>query len=815
MTKIGEQNLANYDRSIKEIQKILHTTLGTITIKEGLIRPHENQRIKELREKKKEITKTIRAMKREKINTEIIKENYNTTQAELRSEIEKLEAEAVLHRVEKIAEEGGAKSSKFRKVRKKILKGKLEEDYDLITEEGKCITDPETAKEYIADFYESLYQAREGKPEYQAWTNMIKATVKAIELNLKSTPQEPEFTTKEITRAIKSLKNGKSTGPDNIPNEIFKKANPQTTEVYRRLFNNIMAQKYVPGQWQNGKIIRIYKNKGTKGKCSNERGITLASNVGKLYERLINNRARHKIKITDAQAGGQKGRATVDHILLLKEAINTCKTQKKPIYITFLDVTKAYDKAWLDAIMYVMHKEGLNSNLWSIIKQLNENLSAQVQTKYGPTRKIKIKDSIRQGGVLSVLQYASLMDEINKKISKTNLGIAIPGTDTRLACLLWMDDVVLLSQTPEEMQELLNITDHVAKKYHIEFGKEKSLNLTIPPRGRNPQKINFKLGHLDIEPTGHYKYLGEIINGKNNLEDHLKSIEGKVEAAYQTLIAITEDRQFRNIKMEAVWKLLETCIIPIITYAGETMKPTKAEMQQLNRILDKIIKRILMVPTTTPREALYIESGLLDIETHIHRNRINMGLRLKGNATDTIKNICETTTPGSWGDTTKRIEELYNITEEDKTGTPGEIKGAIRRKIEESFKIKIEASGSEKSKIKYLTQGKQSWTPNRTEEYMNKLNRTEVSTIFKARTRMIDVKNNYKNKYKNLTCRACKNETETQEHILEECKAIHDKKDTTTSKEDIFSNDLQLLRTTAKKITKTMVEVETFIVQLP
>jgi hypothetical protein len=33
--------------------------------------------------------------------------------------------------------------------------------------------------------------------------------------------------------------------------------------------------------------------------------------------------------------------------------------KKKKTYITFLDVTKAYDKAWLDGIMYVMDKQGV------------------------------------------------------------------------------------------------------------------------------------------------------------------------------------------------------------------------------------------------------------------------------------------------------------------------------------------------------------------------------------------------------------------------------------------------------------------------
>ena len=51
-----------------------------------------------------------------------------------------------------------------------------------------------------------------------------------------------------------------------------------------------------------------------------------------------------------------------------------------------------------------------------------------MQTKYGPTRKIKITDSIRQGGVLSVTMYALIMDETNKALVETDLGVKIPST---------------------------------------------------------------------------------------------------------------------------------------------------------------------------------------------------------------------------------------------------------------------------------------------------------------------------------------------------------------------------------------------------
>ena len=69
-----------------------------------------------------------------------------------------------------------------------------------------------------------------------------------------------------------------------------------------------------------GEVIRLYKGKGEKGKCSNERGITLASNAGKLFERIIN-RITPKVKFTEAQGGGQKGKSTADHILILNSII--------------------------------------------------------------------------------------------------------------------------------------------------------------------------------------------------------------------------------------------------------------------------------------------------------------------------------------------------------------------------------------------------------------------------------------------------------------------------------------------------------------
>ncbi len=48
----------------------------------------------------------------------------------------------------------------------------------------------------------------------------------------------------------------------------------------------------------------------------------------------------------------------------------------------------------------------------------------------------------------------------------------------------------------------------------------------------------------------------------------------------------------------------------------------------------------------------------------------------------------------------------------------------------------------------------------------------EASTVLMARSSMLEVKNNYKNKYRNRKSRMFNNKNEDQVHILKECPAL-------------------------------------------
>ena len=137
-----------------------------------------------------------------------------------------------------------------------------------------------------------------------------------------------------------------------------------------------------------------------------------------------------------------------------------------------------------------------------------------------------------------------------------------------------MDDMLLISPEPNEPQQMLNIASAKTGKYHVEFGEEKSNVMKI---GLNKQNPEFTLRDMNLKYTDKYKYLGYVQNNKNNLEDHTKATEAKVENAYQMLLAIAGNTNFNNIELQTIWELTQSCMTSTIAYISAIWSPGKTE----------------------------------------------------------------------------------------------------------------------------------------------------------------------------------------------------------------------------------------------
>ncbi len=657
--------------------------------------------------------------------------------------------------------------------------------------------DPTEAKEYIENYYSDLYSIRDENPGYTQWTQIIK-DYNDRQRNENQHYQTNPFTIEELEIAIASLKNRKAPGPDKIPNEFLINANNEIKSTILKMFNKILDKENIPSSWKRGNLIRIYKGKGTKGKCSSERGITLTSNMGKTFERMINNRIMKTIQISDAQAGGRKGKSTIDHVLAVKELVKQMIKRHKTVYSGFLDVKNAFDKASKENAVYVLHNRGVTGKIWSIIDKLCDNPKITIITVHGDTNEVSINGILQQGKILSGTLFGTKMDEINRLALEKDLGIKIDDLGP-VSIFIWMDDVIILSTDPEELQKLLDIANEVAKRYRLEYGKDKTKVMMI---GKQIPQPEFHLGEMTLDYCEKYKYLGETLNQKWNMDDSKKELRGKIEAAYQTMLNLASDRNFAGMQMETMWKLYDTTITPLITYAAATWDPRKSDLKDIDQMQESIIKRILMTPVTTPREALYAETGLLDAEHIERKERLKMYFRINDTYNDdSLLHRILNYENAPWK--TKVQKDLTDLHINDNQPNKKKVKREIDSKIDKCMQAKTNQQGESKSKYQHLTRRNTNYKCQR-KNYLTKLNRIDASTIFKARSRMLDIKENFKGKPGDNLCRACKNEIETIKHVFQECEDIHEDQSLVTEINEVFEDDIPNLKSTARKIREIM-----------
>ena len=120
-------------------------------------------------------------------------------------------------------------------------------------------------------------------------------------------------------------------------------------KLLTNVLNDIYRTEVVPRAWLYDHITPHYKGKGSKEELKNHRGITVSSNIEQTFERVINQRVQGVLPFTETQAECRSGRSTIDQLFTLKSAMKQAKGDGRQLYIAFLDIQKAYDKAWLDA----------------------------------------------------------------------------------------------------------------------------------------------------------------------------------------------------------------------------------------------------------------------------------------------------------------------------------------------------------------------------------------------------------------------------------------------------------------------------------
>ena len=192
-------------------------------------------------------------------------------------------------------------------------------------------------------------------------------------------------TMQQLTGDIRSLASGKAIGPDGVSVELFKITLNGDPALHRRLLDivvRIWRGGEVPQQWKYAIIVVLHK-KRDRTECGNYRGISLVAHAVNILLKLIARRLSEYCErvgvLRKEQSGFRPNRSTTDVMFVIRRLQELARKKRIPLYVCFIDLTKAYDPVDRTLLWTVLARFGVPQNIISVIRQFHDGMRACVR----------------------------------------------------------------------------------------------------------------------------------------------------------------------------------------------------------------------------------------------------------------------------------------------------------------------------------------------------------------------------------------------------------------------------------------------------
>jgi exonuclease III len=446
----------------------------------------------------------------------------------------------------------------------------------------------------------------------------------------------------EVRNAIKRLNKHKAAGEDQLLNEYFIEACDILSGYITVLFNKILNTGHFPVAWTKGIIIPLYK-KGDKDDVTNYRGITLLSNLGKLFTAVLNERINkwsdNNNIVSDAQFGFRKGRSTIDAVFVLNTLIQKFINENKRLYCCFIDMKRCFDSICRKSLWYKLYNMGLNGKILRIIRSMYQSVKSCIRscdnTSYSDFFDIAM--GLRQGEIISPIMFSLFVEDLELYLQdRLNCGLTL--NELCIILLLFADDIVILATNPSDLQLSLDKLFEYCDTWGLEVNVDKSKCMVFRKRGclRNREVWFYGENSCILENVNDFNYLGVTFNYTGNFSLNTQYLYGKGLKAMSTLIA---NLKKHDTMPKVALQLFDSFVKSTINYGCEIWGFAKSK--QLETLHLKFCKTLLGVRQSSCNAAVYGELGRYPLYINRYVQIIKYWLKLCHNENVIINAIVE------------------------------------------------------------------------------------------------------------------------------------------------------------------------------
>ena len=154
----------------------------------------------------------------------------------------------------------------------------------------------------------------------------------------------------------------------------------------------------------------VLHKKKDRTECGNYRRISLVAYAGKILLKIIARRLSEYCErvgiLPEEQRGFRPNRSTTDMMFVIRRLQELARKKRIPLYVCFIDLTKAYDSVDRTLHWTVLARFGVPQNMISVIRQFHDGMRACVRLDDRVcSRWFAVEQDLRQGCVLAPLLF--------------------------------------------------------------------------------------------------------------------------------------------------------------------------------------------------------------------------------------------------------------------------------------------------------------------------------------------------------------------------------------------------------------------------
>ena len=326
--------------------------------------------------------------------------------------------------------------------------------------------------------------------------------------------------------------------------------------------------------------------------------------------------------LTQLQGACRKGVSCVHSAYVLQESIATLLETNEKVFVTYLDVSKAFDGVWIKGFFVSLWDLGIQGRTWRLLYKSYENFKCRVRIQDSLSEWYPLRCELHQGGYLSLVKYIAFINSLLVSLENSKLCCSIYGIS--VSPLGYADDIATASTSKWKTDRVLQTVYDHSCKWRYRFNPKKS-SVLVYGENHKENKINsqhryYRLGKEVIKESISYDHLGL----KNNcLLDNTERTKEKISKGRKALNAAAGlGLKPGGLSIRACGLIFWSMVVPIITFASEMWVLSDEDVGLLEDFQLYAGRRIQRLHQKAPCETSYRGLGWLSLEIYIYVKKL-------------------------------------------------------------------------------------------------------------------------------------------------------------------------------------------------